>query len=153
MNIQIVKNSSTELILVQQKKLTITGSAFCVPATMLLFSLPVIPGMILLVSCIILWIIALLCFYKGVTYTFKANKTEEALELSVKGIFRTKKNSLQYQQIHHILMAESDRFLQSAANCNYNIVIETSNKKYLKLFGFKKRQDCKQTRALIASYL
>jgi hypothetical protein len=153
MDIKIVKNSSTELIITQQKKLTITGSVFCLPAAMLLFILPLIPGLTLFLSCVILWMIVLLCFYKGVTYTFKASKVEKALELSVKGIFRTRKSSLTYQQIYHIFMAESDRFLQKTANCNYKIVIETSDKKYLKLFGFRNRQACKQTRALIESYL
>lgn len=153
MNIKIIKNSSTELIITQQKKLTLTGSAFCIPAVMLLFRMPLISGMTLLISSIILWFIVILCFYKGITYTFKANKTDEELELLIKGFFRTTKKRLHYDQINHVIMAESDGFFKSTVNYSYRIIIETSDKKHLRIFNFKNRQDCKQTRALIDSYL
>jgi len=153
MNIKIVKNSATELIITQQKKLTVTGSMFCVPAIMLFFNFPHLPVIILLSGGVLLWMVVLHCFYRGVTYTFKANKTEQTLEVAVRSFFRNKKDKLSYHEIHHVLMAESDRFLKSAGNCHYHIIIETSCDKRLKLFGFKNRRPCKNTRDLIESYL
>ncbi|CAN5465193.1 hypothetical protein BH10BAC3_BH10BAC3_36160 [soil metagenome] len=152
MSVKIIKNSATELIITQQKKLTVTGSVFCLPVISLLFYFPNFPAIILTTIFFVLLII-MLCFYRGVTYVFKADKTAQTLEVAVKNIFRHRKNNLSYQQVHHVIMAESDRFLQSTANCHYHIIIETSTDKRLRLFGFKNRATCKKTAALIESYL
>lgn len=153
MEIKIVKNSDTELIITQQKRLTVTGSLFCVPAITLLFNWPGLPVLLLLSSCALLWMIVFHCFYKGVTYTFKANKINQTLHVAVKSIFRHSKNQIDYTHIHHVIMAESDRFLQRSENCHYHIIIEASQDRRLKIFGFKNRAYCKQTAALIESYL
>jgi hypothetical protein len=152
MSLKIVKNSATELIITQQKKLTVTGSVFCVPAIALLYYLPHFP-FIIFIGSIFLIAVILLCFYRGITYEFKANKTVQTLELTVKSVLRNRKNHFSYAQVNHILMAESDRFLQRAGNFHYHIIIETSTNKRLKLFGFKNRNNCKKTAALIESYL
>ena len=152
MSLKIVKNSATELIITQQKKLTVTGTFFCVPAITLIYYLPHFPWIVVAASLFIVTLV-LLCFYRGITYEFKANKTAQTLELVVKSILVNRKNNLSYQQVNHVIMAESDRFLQSPGNCHYHIIIETSTNKRLRLFGFKNRTTCKSTAALIESYL
>jgi len=152
MSLKIVNNSATELIITQQKKLTVTGTVFCVPAITLLYYLPNFPLVILIASFVLVTII-ILCFSRGITYKFKADKTTQTLELVVKSILVNRKNNFSYPQVHHVIMAESDRFLQSPGNCHYHIIIETSTNKRLRLFGFKNRATCKNTAALIESYL
>lgn len=153
MNIKIIKNSLTELVITQQKKLTLTGSLFCLPLFLVLFDITEAPGLMLFFSCLFLWMIILFGFLKGVTYTVKANRTRQVMELSLKGILRNKNESLKYNGIDHILMAESSNFFDRSGNYKYHIIIETSDKRRIKLFGFKDRQLCKQTMALIESYL
>ena len=152
MSIKIIKNSATELIITQQQKLTVTGSMFCLPAFGVLFYFPNIPALII-ISIYLIIAFLLLSFYRGVTYVFKADKSTQTLQIAVKTTLRKKTNNLRYEQVYHVIMAESDRFLQRAGNCNYHIIIETSRNKRLKLFGFRDRADCKKTAALIESYL
>ena len=133
MSLKIVKNSDTELIITQQKKLTVTGTFFCVPAISLLFYLPNFPWVILFASFFLVTVI-ILCFYRGITYEFRANKTAQTLELAVKSILINRKNNLNYNEVFHVIMAESDRFLQHSGNCHYHIIIETSSNKRLRLF-------------------
>ncbi|MES2648348.1 MAG: hypothetical protein V4717_15835 [Bacteroidota bacterium] len=152
MSIKIIKNSATELIITQQQKLTVTGSMFCIPALGVLFYFPNIPALII-VSIYLLITFLLLSFYRGVTYVFKADKLSQTLQVAVKTTLRRKTKNLSYEQVYHVIMAESDRFFQSAANCHYHIIIETSKNKRLKLFGFSDRAACKSTAALIESYL
>jgi alpha-glucuronidase len=110
MEITIVKNSDNELIITQQRRLTVTGSMFCVPAVLLLFNHG-LPFFFILSGCALLWMIVLHCFYKGVTYTIKANKADQTLQVNIRSIFRNKKRSIHYSQVHHVIMAESHSFL------------------------------------------
>ena len=153
MEITIVKNSGNELIITQQRRLTVTGSMFCVPAVLLLFNFQGFPVFFVLTSCALLWMIVFHCFYKGITYTIKADKSEQTLDISIRSIFKNKQKVIHYSQVHHVIMAETHRFLPRSENCNYHLVFEASDDRRLKLFGFKNRSFCKQTAALIESYL
>lgn len=153
MEIKIIKNSATELIITQQRKLTVTGSLFCLPVVLFLFNWPGMPLILSITCCVLLWMIALHCFYKGVTYTFKASKTDQMLKVNVKSIFNNTSYDLGYPQIHHIIMAETDRLFNRSENWHYHIIIEASNNRRIKIFGFTNRGNCKRTAALIESYL
>ena len=153
MEITIVKNSDNELIITQKRRLTVTGSMFCVPAVLLLFNLQGLPVLFVLCSCLLLWMIVFHCFYKGITYTIKANKSEQTLHVAVKSIFSHKQKIIHYSQVHHVIMAETHRFLPRSENYNYHLIFEASEGRRLKLFGFRNRRYCKQTAALIESYL
>lgn len=153
MEITIVKNSENELIITQQRRLTVTGSMFCVPAVLLLFNFKGLPILFVLAGCSLLWMIVFHCFYKGITNTIKANKSEQTLDVSIKSIFKNKQKVIHYSQVHHVIMAETHRFLPSSTQYNYHLVFEASDDRRLKLFGFKNRNYCKQTAALIESYL
>jgi hypothetical protein len=153
MEITIVKNSENELIITQRRRLTLTGSMFCVPAVLLLFNFQGLPVLFVLSSCTLLWMIVLHCFYKGITYTIKANKAEQTLDIAVKSIFSNKQKIIHYSQVHHVIMAESHRFIPRSDNYNYHLIFEASEDRRLKLFGFRNRNACKHTAALIESYL
>jgi hypothetical protein len=153
MEITIVKNSENELIITQKRRLTVTGSMFCVPAVLLLFNFQGLPFLFVLSSGALMWMIVLHCFYKGITYTIKANKSEQTLDITVKSIFSHNQKIIHYSQVHHVIMAETHRFIPRTDNNNYHLIFEASEDRRIKLFGFKSRSYCKQTAALIERYL
>jgi len=153
MEIIIVKNSAEELIITQRRRLTVTGSMFCVPAFLLLFNFQGLPILLAISGGTLLWMIILHSFFKGIIYTIKANKTSKTLDINIRSILGTRKTQLEYSQIHHVIMAETHRFLPQSENCRYHLIIEGSNETRLKFMGFKNRNYCKQTAALIESYL
>jgi hypothetical protein len=102
---------------------------------------------------VVLWMIVLHFFYRGVTYTFNASKENQTLQVNVKSIFHSRHYRFAYSQINHIIMAETDRFFSRSENWHYHIIIEATKNKRIKVFGFTSRDNCKQTAALIESYL
>lgn len=142
-----------KLVLRQQRKLTFTGFVFSVPGPLLLLYLPKPPGILLIAMCLLLLVLSIHCFYKGVTYTCTTDRSQQTVELLVKGLLTAKKQTWHFDEIRILLMGEKDIFLQSPSNCNYEILLDTKKGKRFHLLHFRSRPYCKQTIELIEKYL
>ncbi len=141
------------LILRQHKKLTLSGFAFSLPGLLMLLSLPDSPGIWVSVVCMSLLIIAILSFYKGVSYTCTTDKNQQTVEFSIKGLFRSQKQTWRFDDIQLLLMGEKDHLLKSRSNCSYEIILDTKDGSRHKLLNFRSRNYCKESISLIENYL
>jgi hypothetical protein len=147
------ERSANKLVLRQHKKLTLTGFVFCVPGVMIWLYAPKTPGIFLLLSCLLLLLVAVRCFYKGITYTCTADRTNKTLELEVKGLFSSSRQTWHFRDIRFLLLGEKDLFLQSSTKCTFDILLDTRSGRRFRLLNFRSRPSCKDTIALIENYL
>ncbi len=141
-----------KLILRQQRKLTLRGFAFSVPGLLALFFPENQPVLWLVPICVLLFVLSIHSFYKGVSYTCTTDRNTQTVELMTKGLFSKKLQVWHFNDISLLLMGEKDLFLQRRSNCNYEILLDTVKGKRYKLLHFSSRDYCKKTIELMEEY-